>query len=136
MPLAVILGTGALVGLPLLRVLAARRLAKGDTSLIWFLFPIHFLSGLVLVAIALTMLARQPVEALLAGALGLFFLVLATRLVLRLRKAIQAAPYPPDIGAIVADVAPDYVVALVGLGLLIGIVGGILLVILAATHSL
>jgi hypothetical protein len=133
LPLAAAVTFGALFALWLPRSLAVRRLAAGDPRLIRFVFPIPFIAGGALVAIALANLGRQPAMAVVTGVV---LLVLAGRLVLRLRRAISAAPAPPDVLQILMDEGSDYLLGLIGLMLLTGLIGGVALVIAAAAHAL
>lgn len=55
--------------------------------------------------------------------------------VTRLRRALRSAPAGADLSQILVDQSSDYLVAVVVVGLLIGIGGGLLLVVLAIVEG-
>jgi hypothetical protein len=122
-------------GIVFLQHYAARRVRQGDSRYLWLVFATALLAGAALVVVAAAQATQQPLVSLAIGALGLFMLAVTVRLVVRMRRALDEAPAGADFGRIFVDLGSDYVLALVIVGLVIGIGGGLLLVALAVMEG-
>ena len=101
-----ILGGAALVGLVVLRLLAARRVVRGDRRFVWLVFAPTLWFAFGLIWISVTLLTVQPVAGLFFGAVSVIGAILLVRMV----RALATASGSPDQSGPTSGPAEDFLV--------------------------
>jgi hypothetical protein len=101
-----ILGVVALVGLVGVRVVAARRVARGDRRFVWLLFAPTLFFAFAMIWVSVNLLSVQPVAGLFFGAVSVIGAILLARMV----RAIATAPRARDEWSLTSGPAEDFLV--------------------------
>ena len=84
----------ALIGFEGIRLYADRRVRRGQTGWLWVSLGMLLVFGFVALVLAMGMVDRQPLGALVLGAMGIFMIGSRVALIRRMQRAISAAKTP------------------------------------------
>ena len=125
----------ATVGLTVLRVFAARRVAAREGRFVWLMFPATLIGPLAIAWAAVQLFPDAPVMSATLAASAVGYGALMVRFHVRLSRAVSSAPPGQAMPVTATDVYADHLTTMLGFILLSGLVAMVALLIWAVSQA-